>query len=74
MKSRGQKNARGLKLLEATEILDLGCGPGQPALLIAKTLGRNARVHATDVQDRVDRMLIVDGPMDGYGWYGYGWL
>jgi len=32
----------------ATEIFDLGCGPGQPALLIAKTLS-NARVHATDV-------------------------
>ena len=41
--------AHGLPL-EATDILDLGCGPGQPALLIAKTL-KNARVHATDVQD-----------------------
>ncbi len=56
--------AHGLPL-EATDILDLGCGPGQPALLIAKTL-KNARVHATDVQDGagVDR---------GWLWIIVGW-
>ena len=34
----------------AKDILDLGTGPGQPSLLIAKTLP-SARVHATDVQE-----------------------
>mmetsp|Transcript_67229 Transcript_67229/g.136232 ORF Transcript_67229/g.136232 Transcript_67229/m.136232 type:complete len:285 (+) Transcript_67229:34-888(+) len=36
----------------ATDVLDLGCGPGQPSLLIAKTLP-SAQVHATDVQEEM---------------------
>eukprot|EP00438_Fugacium_kawagutii_P003324 Skav206151 [mRNA] locus=scaffold1545:72062:74088:- [translate_table: standard] len=38
--------------LQATDVLDLGCGPGQPSLLIAKTLP-SAQVHATDVQEEM---------------------
>eukprot|EP00439_Symbiodinium_sp_Y106_P053226 s1228_g7.t1 len=35
---------------KAVDVLDLGTGPGQPALLIAQALPK-ARVHATDLQE-----------------------
>ncbi|CAK9109789.1 unnamed protein product [Durusdinium trenchii] len=36
--------------VHAKDVLDLGTGPGQPSLLIAKTLP-SAKVHATDLQE-----------------------
>jgi len=42
--------------------LDLGCGPGQPSLLIAKTLP-SAQVHATDVQAG----MLANGITELYG-------